>query len=240
MASALPMSAAKAAKKDGKSPNLGHRTYYFNRELSWLEFNRRVLEEALDEQAPLLERAKFLSIFASNLDEFFMIRVSGLRRQLEAGTVVAPPDGMTPGEQVAAIHERLTPMLERQTRCWLEDVQPSLREAGIKVLDYGELKSKQRKLLRRHFKSEIYPALTPLAFDPGHPFPHISNLSINLAGRSFPKSTRSSGRCVACSPTSTSTMQSPRLSSPVTPTRPARPATTRACPSAVRGTSTSC
>lgn len=178
MTAAIPIS---SAKKNGISPNLGHRTYYFNRELSWLEFNRRVLEEALDQDAPLLERAKFLSIFGSNLDEFFMVRVSGLRSQLEAGTVAAPPDGMTPAEQLAAIHERLLPMLERQSRCWLDDVAPKLREAGIKILDYGELKSKQRKLLRRHFKSEIYPALTPLAFDPGHPFPHISNLSINLA-----------------------------------------------------------
>ena len=165
----------------GRAPNLAHRTYYINRELSWLEFNARVLEEALDESNPLLERVKFLSIFSSNLDEFFMIRVSGLRNQLEAGTLKPPPDGMTPGEQLAEIRERLQPMLKVTTTCWKQDLLPKLAEAGINVLTYDELKKKQRKLLRRHFKSEIFPVLTPLAFDPGHPFPHISNLSINLA-----------------------------------------------------------
>jgi polyphosphate kinase len=165
----------------GGAPNLAHRTYYINRELSWLDFNERVLEEALDERQPLLERVKFLSIFASNLDEFFMIRVSGLRSQLEAGILKAPPDGMTPGEQLAEIRERLRPMLKTITTCWQEDLLPKLARAGINVLKYDQLKSRQRKLLRRHFKSEIFPVLTPLAFDPGHPFPHISNLSINLA-----------------------------------------------------------
>ena len=165
----------------GGAPNLGHRTYYINRELSWLDFNERVLEEALDERQPLLERVKFLSIFSSNLDEFFMIRVSGLRSQLEAGILKAPPDGMTPGEQLAEIRERLRPMLKTVTTCWQEDLLPKLARAGINVLNYDQLKSRQRKLLRRHFKSEIFPVLTPLAFDPGHPFPHISNLSINLA-----------------------------------------------------------
>jgi len=161
--------------------NLAHRTYYINRELSWLDFNERVLEEALDERQPLLERVKFLSIFSSNLDEFFMIRVSGLRNQLEAGTLKAPPDGMTPGEQLAEIRDRLRPMLKTTMKCWKEDLLPKLAEAGINVLSYDQLKSRQRKLLRRHFKREIFPVLTPLAFDPGHPFPHISNLSINLA-----------------------------------------------------------
>jgi polyphosphate kinase len=160
---------------------LGSPRYYINRELSWLEFNQRVLDEALDPTNPLLERVKFLSIFTRNLDEFFMVRVSGLRRQLEAGQLEAPPDGMTPAEQLAAVHERLSPMLLQHQRCWSEDLFGGLREEGIKVLGYDELKNKQRKLLRRHFESEIFPTLTPLAFDPGHPFPHISNLSINLA-----------------------------------------------------------
>jgi polyphosphate kinase len=154
---------------------------YINRELSWLQFNRRVLEEALDERHPLLERVKFLAIFSSNLDEFFMIRVSGLRRQLVAGAVEAPPDGMTPAEQLAAIRRELLPELARQSDCWRFDLLPKLRQAGIEVLDHAELKSKQRKLLRRYFEREIFPVLTPLAFDPGHPFPHISNLSMNLA-----------------------------------------------------------
>lgn len=168
-------------EKAPRAPNLNHRTYYFNRELSWLEFNRRVLEEALDERHPLLERVKFLAIFTSNLDEFFMIRVSGLRNQLARGALTAPPDGMSPSEQLAAIWTRLQPMLETRTACWRDDLLPNLRAAGIKILGYDELKRRQRKLLRRHFEREIFPALTPLAFDPGHPFPHISNLSINLA-----------------------------------------------------------
>jgi len=110
-----------------------------------------------------------------------MIRVSGLRRQLEAGPLAAPLESMTPAEQLAAIRRELLPELARQYDCWHYDLLPKLREAGIKVLTYDELKRKQRKLLRKHFEQEIFPALTPLAFDPGHPFPHISNLSINLA-----------------------------------------------------------
>jgi polyphosphate kinase len=154
---------------------------YINRELSWLQFNERVLDEALDTRHPLLERVKFLSIFASNLDEFFMIRVSGLRRQLEAEIVETPPDGMTPAEQLMEIRQELLPMLSEHSACWRDDVLPLLEKAGINVLDYDALRGRQRKLLRRHFEREIFPALTPLAFDPGHPFPHISNLSINLA-----------------------------------------------------------
>jgi len=170
-----------AGKKRRRAPNLNHPTYYFNRELSWLQFNERVLEEALAESMPLLERVKFLSIFSSNLDEFFMIRVSGLRRQLKAGALHAPPDGMSPAEQLTEIRDRLDPVLSKAGQCWKNELRPELSAAGIQVLDYDELKGKQRKLLRRLFKREIFPVLTPLAFDPGHPFPHISNLSINLA-----------------------------------------------------------
>jgi len=154
---------------------------YINRELGWLEFNCRVLEEALDERHPLLERVKFLAIFASNLDEFFMTRISGLRRQLAARTLKTPPDGMTPAEQLAAVRRELLPELVRQSDCWRYDLLPKLRQAGIQVLNYNELKGKQRRLLRHYFGREIFPVLTPLAFDPGHPFPHISNLSMNLA-----------------------------------------------------------
>ncbi len=168
-------------RSSSKPVDLDDPRLYINRELSFLQFNRRVLEEALDERHPLLERAKFLAIFASNLDEFFMIRVSGLRRQLAAEVLETPPDGMTPAEQLAAIREELMPLLAEHSDCWHYDVSPKLRAAGINVLSYGELKRKQRKLLRRHFEREIFPALTPLAFDPGHPFPHISNLSVNLA-----------------------------------------------------------
>jgi polyphosphate kinase len=161
--------------------NLDDPTLYINRELSWLKFNERVLEEAYDEHHPLLERIKFLAIFGINLDEFFMVRVSGLRRQMQRGAVEAPPDGMTPAEQLAAIRRQLLPLLGREAACWREGLKPKLRKANIQVLDYDELKAKQRKLLRRYFEREIFPSLTPLAFDPGHPFPHISNLSINLA-----------------------------------------------------------
>jgi polyphosphate kinase len=161
---------------DLDSPHL-----FINRELSFLKFNERVLEEALDTGRPLLERVKFLSIVGSNLDEFFMVRVSGLRKQLLAGTLEAPPDGMTPAEQLAAIRRQVKPQLRRYEECWQYDVLPKLRQRGVSVLDYSELKGKQRKVLRRYFEREIFPALTPLAFDPGHPFPHISNLSLNLA-----------------------------------------------------------
>ena len=174
-------SPARAAVNKRGAPNLNHPTYYINRELSWLQFNRRVLEEALDAAQPLLERAKFLSIFASNLDEFYMIRVSGLRRQLAGGVLEAPPDGMSPAEQLAAIRAEVVPMFETAVSYWNDDLRPKLAEAGIHVVDYKDLKRKQQKALRRVFKTEIFPALTPLAFDPGHPFPHISNLSVNLA-----------------------------------------------------------
>jgi polyphosphate kinase len=165
----------------GESTDLGEARLVVNRELSWLQFNWRVLEEAMDESHPLLERVKFLAIFASNLDEFFMIRVSGLRHQLSAETVDTPPDGLTPAEQLAEIRRQLLPKLAQQTSCWRQDLAPKLQQAGIRVLRYAQLKSKQRKLLRKHFEREIFPVLTPLAFDPSHPFPHISNLSMNLA-----------------------------------------------------------
>jgi polyphosphate kinase len=161
-------------------PDLFSPELFINRELSWLQFNRRVLEEALDEGRPLFERIKFLSIFSSNLDEFFMIRVSGLRNQLLGGALEAPADGMTPAEQLAAIRTQLQPQLTTFHEAW-EAMQEELVEHDVHVLHLADLKKKQRKLLRRHFETEIFPALTPLAFDPSHPFPHISNLSVNLA-----------------------------------------------------------
>ncbi|HFQ95265.1 MAG TPA: polyphosphate kinase 1, partial [Anaerolineae bacterium] len=154
---------------------------FINRELSWLEFNRRVLEEAQDESHPLLERVKFLAIFSNNLDEFFMIRVSGLREQLESGILKTSDDGMTPAEQLAAIRRTLEPMLAEHRRTWQEDLLPKLDAEDIHIIPYDKLKKKQRRLLNKYFRNEIFPTLTPLAFDPGHPFPHISNLSLNLA-----------------------------------------------------------
>ena len=154
---------------------------YLNRETAWLQFNGRVLEEALNADNPLLERVKFLSIFATNLDEFFMIRVSGLSRQVTGGVLEAPPDGMTPLEQLAAIRKTLLGHLEQALDCWHRDLSPRLRDSGVPILGMSELGHHQKAWLRRYFAREIFPALTPLAFDPAHPFPHISNLSFNLA-----------------------------------------------------------
>ncbi|MEQ1794206.1 MAG: polyphosphate kinase 1 [Nitrospira sp.] len=154
---------------------------YINRELSWVRFDERVLEEALDPRHPLLERLKFLSIFSSNLDEFFMIRMSGLYWQLQTGSVEAPPDGLTPEEQLQAIHQALAALLARHLACWQDDLLPKLRDAGIQVQPYSDIPDEAAARLRDYFKAAILPALTPLAFDAAHPFPHISNLCMNLA-----------------------------------------------------------
>lgn len=154
---------------------------YLNRELSWIEFNRRVLQEAQNQNVPLLERVKFLSIFSSNLDEFFMIRVSGLREQIAAGVTQRTPDGMTPAEQLDAVRAALLPLLDEQTRVLTEDLIPKLAGQGIRLLNYDELTPAQRAALRSYYEREIFPVLTPLAFDAAHPFPRISNLSLNLA-----------------------------------------------------------
>ncbi|GAB4229502.1 MAG: polyphosphate kinase 1 [Acidobacteriota bacterium] len=177
----LKKTAAPGKSRRREEPSLDHPECYFNRELSWLEFNRRVLAQALNQGRPLLERVKFLGIFFSNLDEFFMIRVSGLQRQLSRGALKAPPDGLTPSQQLIAIRERLLPMLEEVARCWLADLSPALAAAGIRIRSYASLDERQTQALRNHFEREIFPILTPLALDPAHPFPHISNLSINLA-----------------------------------------------------------
>ncbi|MCS6843614.1 MAG: polyphosphate kinase 1 [Caldilineales bacterium] len=155
---------------------------YINRELSWLEFNRRVLEEAVrPDLHPLLERVKFLAIFFSNLDEFFMIRVSGLKQQISAGVLKLPPDGMTPSEQLTALRERLLPMLRQAMECWCNDLKPKLWAAGIRIRSYADLSREHKEWLADYFMREVFPVLTPLIVDPGHPFPHISNLSLNLA-----------------------------------------------------------
>jgi polyphosphate kinase len=177
----VPRTGKKEQKTKPRPVDLDAPKLYINRELSFLQFNLRVLEEALDTRHPLLERVKFLSIFSSNLDEFFMIRVSGLRRQLAAEAVEAPPDGLSPADQLRAIRQELPPLLERHSACWHTDLLPKLEAEGIHILHYQQLESKQRKLLRKHFEREIFPVLTPLALDPTHPFPHISNLSMNLA-----------------------------------------------------------
>ncbi|HMQ31637.1 MAG TPA: polyphosphate kinase 1 [Chloroflexaceae bacterium] len=157
------------------------RSPYFNRELSWLEFNRRVFEEAIDPRNPLLERLKFLAIWAANLDEFFMIRVSGIKQQISAGVQKQSPDGLTPTEQLAAVRKALLPALEEERDLFLGELLPALREQGITLHGYGELSKAQRAWVDDYFQRNVFPVLTPLAFDSSRPFPFISNLSLNLA-----------------------------------------------------------
>ncbi len=155
--------------------------YYLNRELSLLEFQKRVLEEAQDPTNPLLERVKFLSIVCSNLDEFFMVRVSGLKKQVDAGVIEFPPDGMSPAQQLAEIRKISLKILDQVQETLRDDLMPQLKQEGIYLLDYAALTQRQKETVDKYFEDVIFPVLTPLAFDPGHPFPHISNLSINLA-----------------------------------------------------------
>lgn len=154
---------------------------YINRELSWLEFNERVLEEARDTRHPLLERAKFLAIVSSNLDEFFMIRVAAIKDQILANVVELSPDGRVPLQQLIAIHDRVSRMMREMAACFWEDLHPKLAAAGIHLLRREELSQDERTVMADVFAREIFPVLTPLAFDPGHPFPYISNLSLSLA-----------------------------------------------------------
>ncbi len=154
---------------------------YLNRELSWLEFNARVLNEAEDARTPLLERLKFLSIFSTNLDEFYMVRVAGLRRQVAAGVLATSADGMSPQAQLDAIEVRVRELAARQQRCLHGDVLPALAERGVKLVRYQELPAEDRVGIDAFFEREVFPVLTPLAVDPGHPFPYISNLSLSLA-----------------------------------------------------------
>ncbi len=152
-----------------------------NREQSWVEFNARVLDEALDQRNPLLERVKFLAIVSTNMDEFFMIRVAGLREQQRVGVQTRSPDGLTPTEQLQAIRTAVNAQLKVQRDCWVDDITPKLREQGIWLLDYQELNVTQQAIIDNYFVNQIQPVLTPLAFDASHPFPLISNLSLNLA-----------------------------------------------------------
>ena len=161
-------------------PHAAGENLFLNRELSWIEFNRRVLEEALDETQPLLERLKFLAIFSTNLDEFFMVRVSGLQEQLEADPSTLSPDGLKPRTQLRLIAERLSELLQKQMRCLNEDVLPKLETHGVRIVPYAEISEALRDELKQFFTERIFPVLTPLSFDPSHPFPYISNISLNL------------------------------------------------------------
>lgn len=161
--------------------NLKPSDLYLNRELSLLQFQRRVLEEAQEEENPLLERLKFISILDSNLDEFFMVRVGGLKMQVEAGVIDFSLDGQTPAEQLAEIRPVARGLMEKARATLYEDIMPHLNEAGIHLLEYSDLSKKQQGKIDVYFEDAVFPVLTPLAFDPGHPFPHISNMSLNLA-----------------------------------------------------------
>src|SRR5208283_5942013 len=155
---------------------------YFNRELSWLQFNRRVLEEALDTQVPVLERLKFLAIFASNQDEFFMVRVGGLQQKVQANIERGSgADRMPPREQLERISTTVREMVSVQYRCLSEEVLPALEREGIVIRAAKDLTEAERNHLRELFQRQIFPVLTPLAIDPGHPFPHLLNKSLNLA-----------------------------------------------------------
>jgi polyphosphate kinase len=154
---------------------------FINRELSWLGFNERVLEEARDPAVPLVERLKFLAIVASNLDEFFMVRVAGLKQQLSGNVAETPADGLTAAEQLIAISHRAHAMVAEQYRTWRAEIAPRLAEAGIRLLRPGDLTPEQKSHLSSYFTREVWPVLTPLAVDPGHPFPMLRNRSLNLA-----------------------------------------------------------
>jgi polyphosphate kinase len=163
------------------APPLESPSLYINRELSLLEFQRRVLEEAQDEQNPLLERVKFLSIFGANMDEFFMVRVSGIRKQVEARITQPSADGMTPREELAGIRKLSIELYDQAQQCLHRKLLRKLDKEGIHVLDYARLTDSQKQRADAYFQDVVHPVLTPLAVDPGHPFPHISNLSLNLA-----------------------------------------------------------
>ncbi len=163
-------------------PSLDDPSLYLNRELSWLQFNRRVLDEARDPNVPLLERLKFLAIFSSNLDEFFMVRVGGLQEKVDAGiTRGSGPDRMAPGEQLATIAETVRELVAEQYRVLLQEVLPTLAENRIVIRGTKDLSPEDHRRLRDVFRADIFPVLTPLAIDPGHPFPHLLNKSLNLA-----------------------------------------------------------
>ncbi len=161
-------------------PNLADPSLYINRELSWMAFNERVLAQASDERHPLLERLRFISISETNLDEFFMIRVSGLQQQVVAELPNPVPDGMTPEEQLSHIHGLTEEFLTEQREILNGELLPALEEQGISIVPHAKLNKTEKKELRERFAAEILPILTPLAIDPAHPFPHISNLSLNL------------------------------------------------------------
>ncbi|HLX56740.1 MAG TPA: polyphosphate kinase 1 [Ktedonobacteraceae bacterium] len=163
------------------NPELDQPDLFINRELSWIEFNRRVFEQAQDNRHPLLERVKFISIFDANLDEFIMVRLAGLKDQLAARVPSLSPDGLTAEEQLVEVRQALTPLVQEVCQYWRSELIPLLAAQHICILDYEQLNEQQKASMRAYFERDVFPVLTPLAVDQGHPFPHISNRSLNLA-----------------------------------------------------------
>ncbi|MCK5456028.1 MAG: RNA degradosome polyphosphate kinase, partial [Melioribacteraceae bacterium] len=157
------------------------RENFFSRDLSWIEFNQRVLEEALNPELPLLDRIKFISIFSTNLDEFYMIRISGLKEQIRANIIEPSIDGLTPIEELKRAEEMIKPQVDSLLKYWNNTVLDELKENNIIISCMEDLSDEERNILAEYYHQEIYPVLTPLAFDPGRPFPYISNLSLSFA-----------------------------------------------------------
>ena len=173
--------AGEELRPETAAPSLDDPALYINRELSWIAFNDRVLEEALDEHNPLLERLKFIAIYGTNLDEFFMIRIAGLKQQIEAEVHKRSDDGLLPEEQLAAVAKRLRPSLAVMTSCLEDEIFPALAGQGIKIVNYADLDPDTKLAMQSYFHERVFPVLTPLAIDAGHPFPYISTLSLSLA-----------------------------------------------------------
>ena len=175
------MNLSKSITTNSSDINLSDPQYYLSRELTWLEFNARVLHEAMDERTPLLERLKFMGIFSSNLDEFYMVRIAAIKQQIEAKVSQLTLDGRTPIEQLSVASDRVQQLITQQHQHFETVLRPAMIQQGIYLLDYFDLNQEQCSYLQSYFEEQIFPVLTPLAVDPGHPFPYISNLSLNLA-----------------------------------------------------------
>jgi len=169
-----------AEEEDACAMNLDDPSFYISRELSWLEFNQRVLDQARENANPLLERLKFLCIVSSNMDEFFEVRVAGLKQQKQLHASEAGPDGLSASEQLEAISARVRRMVDDQYRCWREDLRPLMEESGIRFHDYPNVPPEERPFFENFFQEQVYPVLTPLAVDPAHPFPQLLNKSLNV------------------------------------------------------------